>query len=1042
MKRIYSTRRFMLSITLLCTLEIFSPTSVRCSLWLSTKPEPVKLTKTNQLKITGQVVDETGNPLVSATVRVKGPSDQVRTDEDGRFAIMVSDNDAVLVVNYVGYEPVELFASTSFMTIELVEQQTSLEEVVVVGYGTQRKTDLTGAVATVDAAEVNKGINQTVSHALQGQAPGVTVVQNSGEPGSGVEIRIRGVGSLNDNSPLYVVDGIIGDISNLNPADVESISVLKDAASAAIYGARGANGVVIVTTKKGTRNQKTSISLNTNQGVQNVWKKPESLSAEEMITIHKEALTNDGTPLTETIWEYYNNPNNSVTRTNWFDEVFRTAYNSSQDLSVSGGTDRSNFLFSAGNLTNNGIVNSTYYNRFNLRFNSQHELFKNFTVGENIMIAVTNEKLAEIRGAYDGVLSSALFNMRNVPVWEDQASGIYGAPSGDFPNPVASLDSRDNRNKGTDLRGNFYAEYKLFEIATIKSDFGYNLGNSKNKYFVAIAPNGGRGLTENSLVESYNNSDTWIWNNTVSWDKTLQEHHLSGVIGMSAEKGKSEFTASGTAEQFSNQHPSLRYFNNAGAFPDNVSGSADDYSLLSYFGRITYGYQDKYLFAANLRRDGSSKFGPDNRWGTFPSVSAGWRISNESFFSRLKPAVSEFKIRGSWGRLGNDKISNYQYYSTVSSVSSPTLGGTDFTSVAQNRLANQSIKWEVTTQTDLGVDLGFLDNRLTMSFDVYDKLTEDILVRVPLLASYGVSVAPYVNAGEVSNKGYEVSASFESDGARDFRYQITGNIGQVQNRLISMGVNGARPIFTSDYKNTQVGRMAEGEALGHFYVLRALGLFQTTEEIAAYTNTSGERIQPNALPGDIKFDDVNQDGVISADDRVNAGNSFPKFTYSLNFSAEYKGFDFGMLWVGSSGNEIFNGLTLGGSLMQGTSYNNGTTILDRWTPTNNKTDIPRVSIRDLNNNRAFSTFFIEDGSFLRMKYLTLGYTFTNEKWIGDRISRLRLFFTSQNLITLTDYMGFDPEVGADTGSNSNMYGVDRGTYPQAKTFILGVNINY
>ncbi|WP_177181100.1 SusC/RagA family TonB-linked outer membrane protein [Parapedobacter koreensis] len=995
-----------------------------------------------QQTIAGRVIDASGTPLPSATVSIKNTSTQVRTDGDGRFSITAASPNAVLVVNYIGYEPLEVPASATFMTITLSERQTALDEVVVVGYGTQKRSDLTGAIATIDASEVNRGINQTVSHALQGQAPGVTVVQNSGEPGAGVEIRIRGAGSINDNSPLYVVDGIIGSIGNLNPADVESISVLKDAASAAIYGARGANGVVIVTTKKGTRNQKTTISLNTNQGIQQVWKKPESLSAEQMVLIHTEALTNDGTPASESIWDYYNNPQNSVTRTNWFDEVFRTAYNSTQDLSFAGGTDRSNFLFSLGNTNNNGVVNGTYYKRFNVRINSQHELFKNFSVGENIMLAVTTSKVAEFRGAYDGVLSSAYFNMRNIPVWQDEANEIYGAPSGDFPNPVASLDSRDNRNRGTDIRGNFYGEYKLLDFITLKSDFAYSFGQSKNKSFVAIAQNGGRGLNQNSLSEYFSNNDTWIWNNTVSWDKQLGGHHLSGIAGMSLERGKNEWTSSGTAQQFSIQDPNLRYFDNAGSFPNNVGGSADDYSLMSYFGRLSYAYGDRYLFTANIRRDGSSKFGPNNRWGTFPSVSAGWRLSNETFFESLRPIINEFKIRGSWGQLGNDKISNYQYYSTISSVGSPTLNGNIFTAVAQNRLSNQSIKWEVTSQTDVGVDIGLLDNRLSLAFDYYDKLTEDILVRVPLLASYGVSTAPFVNAGEVSNKGFEVSASYSSANNKDFTYRITGNVGHVKNELVSMGVSGSNALFLSNYKNTNVGRMAEGEPLGHFYVLHALGLFQSEAEVAAYTNAAGNPIQPNAQPGDIKFEDINGDGVISADDRTIAGDSFPSLTYSANFAASYKGFDFDMMWIGSSGNEIFNGLTLGGKLMQGTSYNNGTDILNRWTPSNTGTDVPRVSVRDLNNNRAYSTFFIEDGSFLRMKYASLGYTFQNGRFLGDRISRLRLFFTAQNLITITDYSGFDPEVGADSGTSGNMYGVDRGTYPQAKSFIFGVNLNF
>ncbi|HSB91535.1 MAG TPA: SusC/RagA family TonB-linked outer membrane protein, partial [Flavitalea sp.] len=600
---------------------------------------------------------------------------------------------------------------------------------------------------------------------------------------------------------------------------------------------------------------------------------------------------------------------------------------------------------------------------------------------------------------------------------------------------------RDNLNNNTNIGGNVYLEYKFMGMFTAKTDFAYNWGYSKNKNFTALAPGGGRGLTENSLSEFYGTGHTWIWNNTLTFDKTFDAHHVTALIGMSAESGLSEFFNSGTAKNFSNQEEALRYFSNAGTYPDHPNGSADDYTLQGYFGRISYDYEGKYLLAANVRRDGSSKFAPANRWGTFPSVSAGWRVSKENFFDAAADLVSDLKIRASWGQLGNDKISNYQFFSTISTVGSPTLDGDQYTAVAQNRLANNSIKWEFTTQTDLGIDIGFLKNRLTVSADYFNKETSDILVQVPLLSSYGVGTAPYRNAGTVSNKGYEVSATYRSASPKKFTYEVSGSIASVKNELKSLGVAGAKEIFVSDYKNTYVGRTAEGEAIGHFYVLNALGIFQSQAEIDNYKNKDNVVIQPNAVPGDVKFADLDGDGSISAKDRFNAGNSFPEFTYSLNASAGYEGFDFNMLWTGSQGNKIFNGLKLGGMFMQGTSYNNGPEILQRWTPDHTNTNVPRATVKDLNSNKTYSTLYIEDGSFLRMKYLTVGYTF-NEKMVGREISKLRVFLTFQNLITITDYSGFDPEVGSDIGSSANMYGVDRGVYPQAKSYIFGVNFNF
>ncbi|MBX2925063.1 MAG: TonB-dependent receptor [Chitinophagaceae bacterium] len=1007
----------------------------------SAAPAPVK---TQVADISGRIVNDKGEPVSGASVVIKGTNTGTSSDASGNFKLQTSQTRVVLVVSSVGFETKEVTVTgTEPVNIVLTPKDNTAEEIVVIGYGTQKKVDVTGSISTIKAADVNQGINQSVSHALQGRAAGVTVMQNSGAPGEGVEIRVRGSGSTNDNSPLYVVDGIIsGGISGLNSADIESISILKDAASAAIYGSRGANGVVIVTTKKGKRDQKTTISYNTSHGIQQAWRMPKALNAEQRNMIHKEALTNDGTPSTDAIWDYYNDPGNAVTRTDWFKEVLKPAYVASHDLAIRGGSSRSNYSFSLGYLDNNGIVTGTNFKRYNIRFNSQHELFKNLTLGENISAVITDQKSQEFRGAYDGVLSSALFNFRNIPVYTDEANGIYGTPSGDFPNPVASLNSRDYRNKGIGFGGNVYLEYKFLGMFTAKTDFAYNLGYGKNKNFVAIAPGGGRGLNQkNSLSEYFATNNTWIWNNTLTFDESFGDHHVSALIGMSSEAGYNDWTSSGTANDFSNQEAALRYFNNAGTFPDHVTGSADDYSLVGYFGRISYAFQDKYLLAANIRRDGSSKFAPEYRWGTFPSISGGWRISKENFFEPATNVVSDLKIRASWGQLGNDKIPNYQFYSTVSSVESPTLDGAIYTSVAQNRMANTTIKWEVTTQTDIGIDVGFMSNRLLVSADYYNKKTTDILVRVPLVSSYGVNTAPFQNAGVVSNKGLELSATFRDAGTNKLGYEITANVATVKNKLETLGVTGAKQIFTSDYKNTQVGRMAEGEALGHFYVLKSLGIFQSQSEVDNYKGKNGNIIQPNAVAGDLKFQDTNEDGVISADDRINAGNSFPQFTYSLNASFTYGNFDANMMWSGSQGNKIFNGLTLGGKLMQGSGYNNSVDILDRWTPDHTNTDIPRVSIKDLNSNHTYNTFYIEDGSFLRMKYLSFGYTFNN-KLLGSNISKLRVFLTFQNLITFTKYSGYDPEIGSDAGYSANMYGVDRGTYPQAKAYILGINFNF
>ncbi len=993
-----------------------------------------------QKSVSGKVTDTGGISLPGVSVAVKGTTTGNITDSDGKYTLPNIADNATLIFSFVGMKSQEVpVRGQSIINVTLQEESIGIDEVVAIGYGTQKKADVTGAVAVVKPEKM-QGINQSLSHALQGQLSGVTVIQNSGEPGGGVQIRVRGTGSINDNSPLYIVDGMIGSISGLNPSDIENISVLKDAASAAIYGSRGANGVVIVTTKKGKRGEKTVFSYNTSQGVQVAWKMPASLTAEQRNMIHTEALTNDGTAESESIWDYYKNPDNAVTRTNWFKEVFRPGYVSSHDLSIQGGSQRSNYLFSLGYLNDQGIIKVSNYKRYNIRFNSQHEIIKNLTFGENFSVVLSNTQSVE-QGGYDGVLVGSLFNMRNTPVWENKENKVYGLPKGDFPNPVASLNSKDFNNKGYGLQGNGYLEYKFMNMFTLKTDFGYTLGLGKQKNFVATAENGGRGLDKSTLFELYSTNDTWVWNNTLSFDKLINKHHFAALAGMSMEYGLSEWTKTGTVQGFSVTDSDLQYFNNASSFPNHETGSADDYSMLSYFGRASYEYADKYLFAANIRADGSSKFPEDKRWGVFPSFSGGWRISNEPFFGSLKNTINELKIRGSWGQLGNDKISNYQYYTTLTTVGSPTLNGDIFTAYAQNGFANTSIKWEVTTQTDLGADFKLLNNKISLSVDYFDKQTSDILVQVPLVSSLGVGTAPYSNAGKVSNKGFDMDLSYRNR-VGEFKYEISANVSHVKNELKTLGITGRTEMFSGGYKNYDVGRIAEGEPIGHFYVLNALGLFQSQTEVDNYISPStGKKIQPYAQAGDIKFEDRNGDGVIGADDRFNAGSSFPKLNYSMNFNSDYKGFDFSMQWVASQGNKIFNGLTLGEKLMVGTDYNNGTQILDRWTPTHTNTSVPRVSVKDKNNNASYSTLYIEDGSFVRLKYITFGYTFDN-KLFNNKISKLRVYLTCQNLLTFTKYDGFDPEVGTDSSFGSNMYGIDKGIYPQAKSFIFGINLDF
>lgn len=1017
----------------------------------------VKDSKQTGREISGVIKDEKGFTLPGVSIAVKGTTTGTITDLDGKYSINVPSG-AVLAFNYVGFVPQEVkIGNQSTLDIILKEDTQTLDEVVVVGYTTQKKADLTGAVSSVKMSSLNDMSVSGINSALQGRMSGVTVLQSSGAPGSGTSIRIRGMGTFGNNEPLYVIDGMPADnMNDINPGDIERIDVLKDAASAAIYGSRAANGVVIIQTKKGGKSDKVNIAFNTHHGVSMAQRKIDVLNAAQRNTIHLEAYDNaikyDG--YDKTAPNYYTSDFAKVSRTNWQDEIFsNAAYQANYDLSLSGGSDKFKYNIMGAHLKQDGLLKNSNFNRTTLRINTELEVFKNFKVGENLMITHSKQMLVPEMGA-NGAIASALQFDPSVSVYENKAKGIYsgsGELGADLRNPVAVLDRSDRARTRDRIFGNVYAEYKFLNDFTIKTDLGYDWSDWGDKWFVTRVPEAGRASNTNELTERGWKDTKWITTTTLKYDKVIGLNKLMLLGGTSYEAFNSEYTnARGTG--FISEDKSQRYLSAA----TNIAwmqGGREEWAMNSYFARLDYSFGDRYLLSANFRTDGSSKFAKGNRWGYFPSVSGGWRISEESFFETLKEkAIQNLKLRASWGKLGNqDMGSNYPTKVLIANTTdndgyNTVFGSTETAGFGRYEatLANPDLKWEVTTQTDLGLDISFL-NKFDFGFDYFIKKSSDVLLEIPVPSLAGVDGGMMVNAAEVRNRGFDMNLSYNTK-VKDFNISAYGNFSKVKNEVLSMGT-GNRNMFTSSYRGTNITRTRVGEPIAHFYGYKNGGVFKSQEEIDAYVNEKGEKIQPAAKVGDLKFLDLDGNGKIDSNDQTNIGSGFPDFTYGFGADLEYKGFDLSFFFQGVAGYDIFNAIKYEGMFVD-PRYNQFAAILDRYHPTNNPGgNGPRVTIKDTNNNRRMSDYYVDKGDYLRLKTLTFGYTFNRNTIKKLGLQKLRVYATVQNLLTFTSYKGFDPELGETYANELDSYGVteigvDRGQFPQPRTFIMGVNINF
>lgn len=991
--------------------------------------------------VTGVVTDSQG-PLPGVNIVVKGTTNGTASDFDGNYSLDNVSTDDVLVFSSIGYITQEIPVNgRSVIDVTMAEDAQALSEVVLVGYTTQKRSDITGAVSTVDMENLEKNRVANVSQALQGQVAGVQVTASSGAPGDPIQIRIRGEGTIGNNNPLYIVDGIpLRDISFLNQADIKTMTVLKDAAAAAMYGSRASNGVVLITTKDGTKG-KLSIDANYYYGIHQASNLPDMLNASQYIDVLEEAYNNSDRTEPNPYTADRGRPD--FADTDWLDELFEKGNSHNLQLTASGGNDKTQFLMSLGYYNQDGIVvyDNDKYRRLNYRTNLNVDLTDRLKVGTNLQLSYDTQDKIAAKG--ESLIRFAMLRAPVIPVFKDPSDPTYTErdPFTDMPfftptgydqalqrsryemvgNPIAQAHFTDDVRKTYKTFGNIYGEYAFLPDKALKfrTNLGLDLTFIHNKAFNENYgdPDGGgseqdrhlgRRNRPNSLNEERGEAYTITFNNTLNYVKNFNEiHDIDVLVGTEYITNYASSIGASRA-RFPYTSNEFRYLDYGGTELDVWnSGSASEWALFSLFGSASYVFDEKYMVTANLRADASSRFSEKNQWGYFPSVSAGWQLSKEDFLSDVD-WLSNLKLRASWGQLGNQEIDNYAYLTLVSQESGV---------VKINRFGNSDLKWESTTQTNVGLDVGLLNNSLSFTAEYFNKLTSDILLPVSLPSVVGDVAPTIVNAGEVSNKGFEFSLNFRNS-KNEFKYNINANIATLTNNVEKLHPNVPNLVGP-------VTRTEPGHPLNAYYGYRMIGVYQNQAEIDSHLFGTPD---PNVKPGDIKFEDINGDGEITPDnDRDYIGSPIPRITYGLALSADYMNFDFSMLFQGVGDVDRYN---QGKQIVDYDTrpFNYTTTILGAWDGEGSTNSIPRVTFED-NGGSKVSSIFVEDASYLRLKNVEIGYSLKTIK----KIDNLRFYVTGLNLLTFTDYSGLDPE------STDLM---DLGTYPSSRSILFGVNLNF
>ncbi len=1024
-----------------------------------------------EVSVTGNVTaKEDGQPLPGVSVVIQGTTTGTITDFDGNYTLEVPSS-GTLVFSYIGMKSQTLSVDgRSSINVVLSEDYTDLDEVVVVGYGVQKKSVVTAAISSVSSEEMENSTPTRIEDVMKGRVSGVQITQSSGQPGSDSKVRIRGIGTINNSEPLYIVDGMAvgGGISYLNPSDIESVEVLKDAASAAVYGARAANGVILVTTKKG-KSGKASINYDFSYGVQNPWKKKSVLNAKEYMMIMNEGELNDNKAPRYSADQIAN----AGSGTDWQDETFNyDAPVQSHQISINGGSDNVTYFLSFGYLNQEGIVGGDYgrsnYERYSIRSNTTYNVFEadrsflnKVKVGVNAGYSRVLSSGIETNSEYGSILGSALTFNPLVPVYAEDPDAVLAAhpnavtdengnvfsipPAGfqEIANPVAMLNAPTGGENNEDkFVSSFWGEINVVEGLKLKSSYGVDLAfwGADGYEFEHFLATQGKDLTQSHVYSNMHRGFAWQLENTLTYTKKINEkHNFTILLGQSAQEYKVRHLY-GDDYDLLESDPRKANIDYAIAPPTEgrVAGGTDGFSnetLASYFGRLDYNFDEKYILQATIRRDGSSSFGPNNKWAIFPSFSVGWNVLNEAFMENVPQWFNYLKLRASWGTNGNNRIGNFAYTSLMDGNQNYYFGTDDDMYMqygsSPSQLANPDVKWEESEQIDIGFDTRFFNSALSFGFDYFKKTTNGMLNKKPIPGYVGKG-APWANLGDMENSGLEFELGYRGSSG-DFSYNISANATYLKNKLISLGNDSGENIYESAGASG-VGSYVKGmngEVFPYFYGYETDGLLQNQAEADEYNAAYGE----SAMPGDVRFVDLNDDDAITDDDKTKIGKGMPDWTYGFTVGAEWKQFDFNMFWQGSLGNDIFD-FSQRGDIP---AMNRPSWILDRWTGEGTSNSIPRIT--NLNNNRNWrsSDLYIKDGSYARLKNIQLGYSLPKALLQKASISRLRVFVSAENLLTITDYDGFDPEVAS---GGYTTIGIDRGIYPQSRTINIGANITF
>ena len=996
------------------------------------------------IEIKGIVTEAaTNEPLPGVTVSIKGKDTGTVTDMDGKYSIKTNQGD-ILRFSAIGMKQIErAVTSGAPINVSMEEDNIALEQVVVIGYGTVKKSHLSGAVSSVSAKELNGQVASNAATALQGKIPGVSVASSSGDPNGTMTINVRGISSLSNNNPLYVIDGAFGDISMVDPNDISSIEVLKDAAAAAIYGSRAAGGVVLITTKSGRKDMPTKLDINFFTGISHTPKTLKVFNGEEYSRFARYyRLAGDG----------YGSENGATPfigeGTDWQDIMLRTAMTYKANATISGGSKNGSYSSSVSYLNKEGILRNTDHESYNIRLKSDYSFLNNrLTIGESMIVNMTKGS-----GYIHQDTMFDIFQFPSVvPVYDPTNSGGWGTSNDiNLPNPLAEMTVNDERTETTRIFLNAYLQAEIIKGLKYKLNVGIRKEHTKWRKYTDAYDLGTFGKNDKpDLEEKSSTWESWVLENTLNYDRTFGKHNLSLLAGYSAQKDKSHslYGKNSDMAQFIETMP-------GNVDPSNLkaSSSLNELALVSLFGRVMYSFDDRYLFSASIRRDGSSRFKKGHQYGAFPSASIGWNINREKFFKPLENVFDQLKLRFSYGKLGNQEMTSY--YPTQSVVSdgmnyisnnSPWFGSMPYVQA----ISPANLTWENTETYNIGLDVSLLNGKLTFTADAYVKNTNDVLLPIPSTASTGISGNSIQNAGQVRNKGFEFAVNYRGSIKDKFTYYIGANIAADKNEVTKITLGGQNLMISGYSAHGAGGRginmFAEGHSMSYFNLIETDGLFRSAEEIANYKNKDGELIQPGAQVGDIRYKDWNGDGKINTDDQHDVGSPFPDFTFGVRLGGEWNNFDFNLFFDGMVGNKIYNYPRY--RLESGNFNGNMSTVLaNSWRPYNQNTDIPRFSKTDGADNKwAYSDRWLENGSYMRLKTLDIGYTLPKNLTKKVKLENVRIYTSMENLFTLTKYSGYTPDLGESTvaGVDYNVFsrGIDQGRYPLPRTISFGIQVN-